>query len=69
MIGAISIATARMVEGCIPIAGVVALHTICPKHTGMDGWFCMTGSARWGKPTKIPTGMTLCAIQGGVRSC
>lgn len=46
MVDTISIATARMREGCVPITGVVALCAVCSEYPGMDGRFGVTGSAK-----------------------
>jgi len=45
MVDAISITTAWMREGSIPIARVVALSAIGAEHSRMDGRFGMTGCA------------------------
>ncbi len=63
MVGTISIAASGMIEGCIPITGVVALCAVCTELPGMDRWFGVTGSAGCRKPAKASSSMTLRAVQ------
>ncbi len=68
MVDTISITPARMREGCIPIAGIVALCAVCAENPGMDRRFGVTGSASCREPAVNTTGVTLCTVQSDVRT-
>ena len=51
MVGTITIAATGMIEGGIPIAGIVALCAGCSELSGMKRWFSVTGNASRGKST------------------
>ncbi len=65
MRGTISVAAAGMVEGRVPIVGIVALGTVTTNST-MGRRCIVTGSAGCREPAVNAAGMTLRATQAGM---
>jgi hypothetical protein len=66
MIGTISITTAGMIKGRIPIIGGVALGAVCSELAGVDGWFSVTGNTIGRKALVHTARMTLRALNAGM---
>ena len=67
MAGAVSIATTGMIEGCIPITGVVTLRAVCSKHSSVDGRFSMTARAKGGNTPPDIIDVAPGTVEPGVR--